>query len=150
MSRLSGHLRPGGVVAFQEFQFEGLMHQWPALRGSLYARSLEWVLETFRRARVNTNMGSQLPVAFQHAGLGLPHAYVHCPLAAGPDHPAYTLFAHILESILPLTESFGVATAAEIDPSTYGQRLNEEMLAEEAVVCCAPVVNAWSRLDRPS
>ena len=90
-------------------------------------------------------MGSQLPAAFRDAALGVPHAYVHCPLAFGPDHPAYALFAHTLESILPLTESLGVATAEELDPATYARRLSEEILGEEAVVCCAPVVNAWSR-----
>ncbi|MFN2506661.1 MAG: hypothetical protein ABR540_21025 [Acidimicrobiales bacterium] len=72
-------------------------------------------------------------------------AYFHCPIAVGAEHPAYTLFAHILESILPLTESFGIATAEELDPATYALRLRDEMIADDAVACCAPVVGAWAR-----
>ncbi len=142
---LSLHLRHGGVIAFQEFQFEGLMKRWPAAEGSLYERTVAWVLETFRRAGVETNMGARLPLAFRDAGLGAPRPYVHCPLASGAEHPAYRLFAHVLQSIQPLTESFGIATADELDPVTYAERLNDEMLADDAVVCCAPVVGAWTR-----
>ena len=94
-------------------------------------------------------MGSRLPLAFRDVGLGLPRACVHCPLAAGSSHPAYTLFVHILESIHPLTESFGIATAEELDPATHAQRLNDEMVVVDAVVCCAPVVGAWVRLPAP-
>ena len=54
---LSHHLRPGGVVALQEFQFEALMHRWPTESRSLYERTVGWVLETFRRAGVETNNG---------------------------------------------------------------------------------------------
>ena len=142
---LSLHLRHGGVIAFQEFQFEGLMKRWPAAEGSLYERTVGWVVETFRRAGVETNMGARLPLAFRDAGLGVPRPYVHCPLASGAEHPAYRLFAHVLQSIQPLTVSFGIATADELDPSTYAERLNDEMLADDAVVCCAPVVGAWAR-----
>ena len=146
VSGLTRHLRDGGVLAFQEFQFEGLMLRWPAAEASLYERTVCWVVETFRRAGVETNMGARLALAFRDAGLGLPRAYVHCPLASGAEHPAYSLFAHVLESIKPLTESFGIATADELDPTTYAKRLSEEMLADDAVVCCAPVVGAWARL----
>jgi len=141
---VSAHVRPGGVVAFQEFQFEDLMHSWPARPESLYGRTLYWVLETFRRAGVETNMGARLPLVFRDAGLGLAQAYVHCPLAAGAGHRAYTLFAHILESVLPLTESFGVGSSDEIDVATYAARLSGEMVADDSVACCAPVVGAWA------
>lgn len=144
LRRLRRHVRPGGVVAFQEFQFEGLFRSYPELPGSLYERTVAWVVETFRRAGVETNMGLRLPVSFQEAGLPWPQAFVHTPLAGGPDHPAYSLFAHVLESLLPLAEALGVATRHEIGVDTYVARLSAEAVDHAAVGSAAPVVGAWS------
>lgn len=144
LRRLSRHLRPGGLVAFQEFQFEGLMRTWPAVPGSEYEKALGWVLETFRAAGVNTNMGSCLPWALRDAGLRPDDAYVHIPLASGPDHRAYSLFASVLQSLLPLIEAFGVATAEEVGVTDYARRLRDESLRHDVIGCCAPVVSAWA------
>lgn len=141
---LARHVRPGGVVAFQEFQFEGLFRSLPERPDSLYQRSVGWVVETFRRAGVDTNMGLRLPAALRDAGLPWPRAFVHTPLASGADHPAYSLFAHVLASMLPLIESFGVATADEVGVDTYAARLSAEAVAEDAVGSAGPVVAAWS------
>ena len=150
LRRLCRHLAPGGVVAFQEFQFEGLMRVHPEAPGSLYARAADWVLETFRRAGVETNMGFRLAKTFREAGLPAPQATLEAPLASGPDHAAYRLFAHVLESMLPLIEGFGVATADEIGVATFARRLSDQAVAEDAVGCCPPVVGAWARLEQTS
>ena len=144
LRRLIRHVRPGGIVAFQEFQFEGLMRSFPAVPGSLYDTTVGWVVETFRRAGVETNMGFRLPAALRDAGLASPQAHLHCPLAGGADHPAYRLFAHVLESLLPLLESFGVATADEVDVDSFARRISDEAVAHDAVGCCPPVVGAWA------
>lgn len=146
LRRLSRHVRPGGTVAFQEFQFEGLMRSYPEVPGSLYAKTVGWVLDTFRRAGVETNMGFRLPLALRDAGLASPQAFLHCPIAGGADHPAYSLFAHVLESLLPLVESFGVATAEEVDVASFARRISDETVAHDAVGCCPPVVGAWARV----
>lgn len=144
LRRLARHVRPGGVVAFQEFQFEGLFRSYPQVPGSLYRRTVEWVVETFRRAGVETNMGFRLPATFEDAGLPWPQAFVHTPLAGGADHPAYSMFAHVLESLLPLIEGLGVSTREEIGIDTYAQRLRAEAVTHHAAGSAAPVVGAWS------
>ena len=144
LRRLSGHVRPGGVVAIQEFQFEGLMRTYPDLPGSLYHQAVDWALETFRRAGVETDMGFRLPGTFRAAGLPSPQAALHCPLTSGPDHPAYSMFAHVLESLLPLIEAFGVATPEEIGVETFARRIGDQAAAHDVVGCCPPVVGAWA------
>ena len=144
--RLSGHVRPGGVVAFQEFQFEGLMRSYPDVAGSLYERAVGWVRETLRRAGVETEMGLRLPTVLRDAGLTPARGFVHCPLAGGTDDPAYSLLAHVLESLLPLIVAFGVATPEEVDPDSFARRLSDEATAHDAVGCCPPVVGAWASL----
>ena len=141
------HLAPGGIVAFQEFQFDDLMRTWPPVPGSLYEKALDWVLATFRAAGVATSMGVALPRTFRDAGLGVRDAYVHCPLAGGPDHAAYKLFEHVLGSLLPLMEALGVARADEVRVDGYAVRLGEEAVRFDAVGCCAPVVSAWAEVN---
>ena len=144
--RLSGHVRPGGVVAFQEFQFEGLMRSYPHVAGSLYERAVGWVRDTLRRAGVDTDMGLRLPTVLRGAGLTEARGFVHCPLAGGADDPAYSMFAHVLESLLPLIVAFGVATPEEVDPDSFARRLSNEATAHDAIGCCPPVVGAWGSL----
>jgi hypothetical protein len=134
------------VVAVQEFQFERLLLTYPEVPGSLYERAAGWVLDTLRRAGVDTNMGFGLPRAFRQAGLGAVQAFLHCPLAGGPDHPAYPFFAHVLESLLPLAEALGVATAEEIDVATFARRLSDEAVAHDVIGCYPAVVGAWARV----
>ncbi len=147
MKGLARHLRPGGIVAFQEFQFDDLMRTWPQVPGSLYEKTLDWVLTTFRAAGVATSMGVALPRTLRNAGLRLVDASVHCPLAGGPDHAAYQLFEHVLGSLLPLMEALGVARADEVDVDGYAARLSEEAVRFDAVGCCAPVVSVWAEAD---
>lgn len=144
---LAKHLRPGGIVAFQEFQFDDLMRTWPEVPGSLYEKALDWVLGTFRAAGVATSMGVALPRTLRDAGLRLGDASVHFPLASGPDHPAYQLFEHVLGSLLPLIEAMGVARAEEVIVDGYAARLSEEAVRLDAVGCCAPAVSAWAESD---
>lgn len=142
---LAQHVRPGGVVAFAEFQFDDLMHTWPAIAGSLYDKALHWAVRTFRAAGVATSMGADLPRTFRDAGLEPVDAYVHAPLASGPDHPAYSLIGHALSSLLPLIESLEVATAAEVGVDDFADRLRSEAVAHDMIGSCPPVVCAWAR-----
>lgn len=144
LRRVAGLVRPGGVVAFQEFHLESAMRSWPLSPTSLYERSVDWVLETLRRAGVDTEMGLKLARAFRGAGLPAPVASLYCPLMSGPDHPGYRLFAEILRSTLPLMDAFGVATADTVGVETYAQRLAEEVVANDAMAGCAPAVGAWT------
>lgn len=141
---LSHSVRPGGIMAFQEFQLEGLMRSYPDVAGSLYERAVGWVRETLRRAGVETDMGLRLPTVLRDAGLVSAQAFVHCPLAGGADHPAYSLFAHVLDSLLPLVVAFGVATAEEVAPDSFARRLSDEATAHDAIGCCPPVVGVWA------
>ncbi len=141
---LGRHLGPGGLVAFQEFQFEELMRAYPHVPGSLYERAVGWAVETFRRAGVETNMGFRLPATLREAGLASPQSFLHCPLAGGPHHPAYSYFAHVFGSLLPLIEAFGVATPEEVGVDTFARRLADEAVTHDAVGCCPPVVGAWA------
>jgi hypothetical protein len=53
--------------------------------------------------------------------------------------------ANSLRSILPLLEQFRIATAAEVDVDTFGQRYAAELAGSGAVHTLMPMVRAWTR-----
>ena len=61
------HLKPGGLVAFQEPDFtQGPYSEPPSL---LLAQVWRWITEGFDRSGANTRMGLKLPLTFAQAGL---------------------------------------------------------------------------------
>jgi ubiquinone/menaquinone biosynthesis C-methylase UbiE len=69
LRRLSSHLRPGGVMAFQEMDMSTFLQPGsPALR----TRVLTWVYEAFGATGAQREMGPRLPDIFMKAGLPRP------------------------------------------------------------------------------
>lgn len=136
------HLRPGGVVAFQEFDFTDV----PALpQGGLFERIINWWRETARRTGTELQMGLKLYSTYLAAGLPAPQLQGDFLLGGGPDFPGYGYLASIMRSILPLLERYGIATAAEVDVETLADRLRDEMVANQGIFSLALVVGASSR-----
>lgn len=143
--RLLMHLRPGGIVAFEEFQIDfegGQRASWPEV--PLHEQALDWIRETFRSLGVETQMGFKLVRTFREAGLPDPRMRFHVPLSSSSDGPGYLWCAHTLRSVLPFIEGLGLATAETIDVDTLPARLREAVAARDAVVGWAPVVSAWA------
>jgi SAM-dependent methyltransferase len=145
LRRLAGLLRPGGVIALQEFNFSPVSLQWyPAM--PLCQRYWEWVEATVARAGVEPLMGYKLAATFADAGLPVPHLRLESPLIAGYDPSGYAWAADSLRSMLPLTLQLGVATAEEVDIDTLADRLQAETVAHGGVIKTPDLVGAWTRL----
>jgi ubiquinone/menaquinone biosynthesis C-methylase UbiE len=139
-------IRPGGIVAFQEFQivFQGGQRaSWPDV--PMYDQQIEWIRETLARLGVETEMGFRLLSVFRDAGLPTPKMQMHIPLASADDHPGYLWWAHTLRSILPFMEGLGVATAGMVGVDTLAERLRHQVAARDALVGWCPVVSALAR-----
>ncbi len=141
--RVAGHVRPGGVIAFQEQEGATAPPFYPAL--ALYERVGTWLTETMRRARVDLHMGLKLYQVFQEAGLPAPALRADTLVAAGPDSPLYQYIAHTIRSLLPLMERLGIATAEEVAIETLAERLRAEVVAARGVITWAPLIGAWTR-----
>ena len=55
-------------------------------------------------------------------------------------------WANVMRGVLPLMERFGVATAAELEPDTLAERLQDELRATNGIVISPPMIGAWARL----
>lgn len=145
LRRLARLLRPGGIVAFQEFDLgAGSLRTWPPV--PLADRFLAWLTATFGRANVHMRMGPELYGAFRAAGLPAPRLFLAAPMGGGPDWGGYAQAEAVLRSLWPLMQRFGIATADEVDVDTFGRRLRDAVVAGGGVLKMPDLVSAWTRL----
>jgi SAM-dependent methyltransferase len=144
LRRVAGHVRPGGVVAFQEYHFADGSLSYP--RAALWERTGELLLETFRRAGTEMGMGLKMYPAFVAAGLPAPHIRVERPAGGGPEYQGYGYVAGVVRSLLPMAQKFGVvAGTEEVGIETLHERLRDEVVALGGVVTMPSIAGAWSR-----
>ncbi len=143
LRRLSGLLRPGGIVAFHE------MAMTPARSvpdGPLFRRAMGWVMDTFARAGFEVDMGLRLHATFLAAGLPAPQMISTGRVEGGAQSAAYEVLASTVRSLLPMAERLGVATAAEVDVDSLADRLRLEAADNKACIMPPPLVGAWTRM----
>jgi SAM-dependent methyltransferase len=140
---LADRLGPGGIVAFQEFNFtpESLRPSPPT---PLWQQSWGWIVETIRRAQIPAEVGFGLRRVFLNAGLPEPELRLESVVAGGPDSVGYEWMAETVRSMLPLIVMSGVATEAEIGIDTLASRLRTETTAAGGVVKAPDMVSAWT------
>jgi SAM-dependent methyltransferase len=137
-------LRPGGVVAFLEFDFTyPPVGAHPA--SPLLVQMMSWLRQTSARIGAEMAMGMQLAPVYLRAGLPVPHQEATAPVGCGPDWPGYDYIAASLRSFLPLAIRFGFTTAEEAHVETFAARLRREVEAHDAVVMAPLEIGAWAR-----
>jgi ubiquinone/menaquinone biosynthesis C-methylase UbiE len=119
-------VRPGGIVAFQEFDCLNFIHGFP--RQPLAERVMGWITGTLRETMTHADCGPRLYHWLQSAGLKSVAAHGDVMIDGGPDCPHYSWIAESTRSIMHLVESSGMATAEEIDIDTLAARLRQETL----------------------
>jgi len=143
LQRLSRHLRPGAVVAFQEYD-RSQFSQVPA--GELFMQIRRWLLDAFVAAGTELDMGTKLYSSFVRAGLPPPSMVAATQVACGPTSPEYDYPVDLLRSLLPFIERVGIATAAEVGIDTLAARLRDDAVANERVTFLPRVVGAWTKI----
>jgi ubiquinone/menaquinone biosynthesis C-methylase UbiE len=80
---IAGRVKPGGVVAFAEFDFTSALGYMRASGNELAGSLWEWAAQAFARSGAHTAMAGPLSGAFVAAGLGVPELALHAPLGGG-------------------------------------------------------------------
>jgi 2-polyprenyl-3-methyl-5-hydroxy-6-metoxy-1,4-benzoquinol methylase len=143
LRRLVKLTRPGGFVAFLEMDLT-VARSVPSV--ALVEKALEWLRETFRRARVPLDLGPQAWRIFRAAGLSDPSLIVRWKAEPAPGPAGTRYLVETIRSLLPVMERFGVASACEVDIDTLGARLQEALVVEQATMLPPCVVGTWSRV----
>ena len=141
LRRLATHVRPGGVIAFQESDWDGA-RSLP--RSETYDRCCRWVVETLRLGGAETRMGSQLHSKFVAAGLPPPSMRLEAVVGGGAKaSDALQLVVDLVRTQLPAMERLGVATAAEVDLPTLAERARSEAIANSSLIQTYSLIGAW-------
>jgi SAM-dependent methyltransferase len=142
LRHLSRFLKPGGIVAFQEMDMAAMKSE-PTC--DLFETSSWRIQQTFARAGLDPNMGLKLWRIFQDAGLPAPQMIQGARVEGGLDSPVYAEMRQITQTLLPLMQRTGVATAEEVGLETLAVRLRDEVVANKAVIVSPPLIGAWTQ-----
>lgn len=140
---LAGHLRPGGVLLFHELDWGGLSSYPPV---PSFEACIRWGQEAMRLHGAETEMGRKLFAAFLAAGLEPPCLLQETQIAGLPACREWlTMFASLIETLLPEIERQGLATAAQIDRATLVERISAEASRTGSTISGPTQVGAWVR-----
>jgi hypothetical protein len=84
MRKLLAHLRPAGIVAFQEFDASGCKSH-PA--SPTYERCTNWIIRTLHLTGAHTHVGLKLDRICQSSGLPAPILRLDGVIGGGPSAP---------------------------------------------------------------
>jgi len=143
--KLITHLKPGGIAAFQEPEYTlypAFLHPDTPLINQL----IKWILDVFEHSGAHLNAGIGLYQTFVDVGLPPPTMHLEAPIGAAKTWAGYRYMATIFQSLLPLLEKYGLATAAQVDVDTLAARLREEVLASKRPFFLPLHVTAYATL----
>lgn len=124
------HLKPGGIAAFQEPEYTlypAFLHPDTPLMNQL----ITWILDVFEHSGAHLNMGIGLYQTFVDAGLPPPTMHLESPIGAAEAWAGYRYMATIFQSLLPLLEKYGLATAEQVDVDTLAARIRQEVITSK-------------------
>lgn len=140
VAALAKHLRPGGVMVFQEHDTTMAPASTDAF--TLHRKAQGWLRQMIAREGADLHIGFNLHAIFTKAGLTVESVRAEC-IVQTPDS-AYSL-GYIVQACLPRIIALGVATADEVDIETLQQRLDEERTQSESIYIGDVIFGAWAR-----
>jgi ubiquinone/menaquinone biosynthesis C-methylase UbiE len=141
LRRLAGQLKRNCIVSFIEMDI-GTATAVPGF--PLFDLCMGWIVEMYRRAGFEPNMGSKLYGAFRAAGLS-PQLAGSCRVEAGPTPAALDYITDSIRSAMPVLEKLGIAGAEEIQIDTLSQRLHREATGGDHCLIFPRFIGAWAR-----
>jgi ubiquinone/menaquinone biosynthesis C-methylase UbiE len=140
--RLAEHVRPGGLVIFQEpdMSWAKSVPNVPAVE-----KAAGWMRRVFEAAGADSVIGPKLHSIFKKAGLPDPVMRVD-GLIYGSKGDGPKLLADTIQAILPAIDQLGIANASEIDIATFEARIRRELEDANATMSSPLLISARSQI----
>ena len=142
------HLRPGGIVAFQESDHSGARSSPPM---PLFHRVFELMGRVQELSGADPCMALKLYPTFIAAGLPAPTMQADVGVMGSQDAFVEQLANFVvqgLRSVLPAIIKHGLATAEELDLDTYAPRMSQAFRAGGGIWTSPPFIGAWTRISQ--
>jgi ubiquinone/menaquinone biosynthesis C-methylase UbiE len=136
------HLKPGGLVIFQEFD---LLAGKTVPSAPVIDQVREWLLEGFSQAGIELEMGPKLYSTFTEAGLMPPEMRVD-GFIGGEESVVPQLVADAARMLMPQLEALGITTEGEVHTDTLEKRMRADLARTGGVMSGPPLIGAWARL----
>lgn len=143
LRQLLRHLRPGGIVAFQEVDFTYPPTTFPP--APLHRQVMRWTTPPPGSGGPEQQMGSKLHRTYVDAGLPAPQLRLDAPVGGGPDWPGYAYVADTVRSLLPMLEKMGSVAAEDVDVESLADRLRAEVADQGGIQMLPIIMGAWAR-----
>jgi 2-polyprenyl-3-methyl-5-hydroxy-6-metoxy-1,4-benzoquinol methylase len=145
LRRLSRYVKPGGIIAFQEFDISRLSQCPPS---EVFEQMRNRIQTAFTASGTELDMGTKLYSTFLLAGLPAPTMNAVAPVGGGPKWYGYDYMVGVLRSLLPLIERSGIASPSDIGIDTLAKRLLDDAVANQRVNFLPRVIGAWTRIGQ--
>ncbi|MFN8459272.1 MAG: methyltransferase domain-containing protein [Anaerolineae bacterium] len=143
LERVVSHLRPGGVVAFQDNDFTfGAMASAPL---PLFDQVNAWLKDTMVQDGPDYHLGLKMQHLYQRVGLTTPQFTFDASIGTGNNWTGYQHLAETIEMLKPLMHQRGIALPAEIATSDLAEKIRQEVVENNAVIILPAIIGAWSR-----
>jgi ubiquinone/menaquinone biosynthesis C-methylase UbiE len=140
----AAHVRPGGIVAFQDYTTTEARSYPPLPKAQL---AWERIVQTFERLGADPQGGDKLRGLYLAAGLPEPELRVEALLGGSRDDPIFDMVAGATRALLPAMERVGVVAPGEVDPDRLRDELRDEVAEAGGIMFGPPMVGAWTRIS---
>jgi ubiquinone/menaquinone biosynthesis C-methylase UbiE len=142
LAKLARHLRPGGIIAFHELDWDGARSA-PSV--PTYDRACGWASRTIELTFAQAHIGPKLASLFDKAGLPNATMPLEAVIASGPAATDVRhLVTDLIATLLPTMERIGVASASEVGIDTLAARIRAEAGTDAALIGRSEVAT-WTR-----
>jgi SAM-dependent methyltransferase len=144
LRQLARHVRPGGIIAFQESDNTGA-RTFP--QQPLFDRLFQLMQKAIEFSGAEPRMALKLYPAFIAAGLPTPTLLADVAVMGSQDpfvEPLANFLVQGLRSMTPVVVKHGLATEQELDLDTYARRLSDAFRNAGGIMMSPPFIGAWT------
>jgi ubiquinone/menaquinone biosynthesis C-methylase UbiE len=139
LQHLAGLLRPGGLIAFCEFDIRAVR----SIPDSPLSRKLvDAIASAFQGVGLDPAFGTTLHTLFVRAGLGVPRLTMAAPVGTANDLDVWAYSVKVWRLLYPVAQQLGPVADELADIDGLLPRMLEEAAAGDAILMLPPMITA--------
>jgi ubiquinone/menaquinone biosynthesis C-methylase UbiE len=142
LRQLATLVRPGGVIAFSEFDMQAVASV-PDI--PLMQTLADAISDAFRAVGLDPRFGTRLYGLFLEAGLPAPRLTMSAPMGPYHDVDLVSYALGVWQLLLPIAEQFGLIPDELGDLDTFTERVQAQA-HPRTIIAMPALISAWSRL----